>query len=242
MSKNNKNLSKKTSGKKKPINKKKAKKKAIKKKITKKTPKKKKVAQKKSIKKLSKKQLTFKKKKAKQSNKKKVSSQTAKSKTLSKKQKSNKVSLKKTLIRKTRDKQTTLPKKQKKAKTFVSSLSHREKELKKLLDKEKEEKLILKDMEGRTYCIIDDCDYPALVEDHCRIHFFGLFKMIKRKKQILEQDILTKNYRLLANKHSEVVFDYLFKDLSSDKSLNLAMKKFDDEETDDLENDETFSD
>ena len=129
-----------------------------------------------------------------------------------------------------------------KAKNSTPNLVYREKELKKLLDKEKEEKMILKDMKGRTYCAVDNCDYPAIMEDHCRIHFFGLFKMIKKKKQILEQDLLTKNYQSLINKHSPVVFDHLFKDLSSDKSFKLAMKKFTDEEIDDLETEDAVLD
>ena len=129
-----------------------------------------------------------------------------------------------------------------KSKSLVAKLNYREKELQKLLDQEKEEKLILKDMEGRTYCLVENCDYPALVEDYCRIHFFGLFKMIKRKKQIIEQDILTKSYRSLVSKYSPAVFEHLFKDISSDKDFKLAIKKFTDEEADDLEAEETFSD
>lgn len=127
------------------------------------------------------------------------------------------------------------------SKSFMPSLGYREKELKNLLEKEKEEKLILKDMEGRTYCAVENCDYPAIVESYCRIHFFGLFKMIKKRKQILEQDLLTKSYISLVNKYSESVFEYLFKDLSSDKDFKLAVKKFEDEETEDFELEESFS-
>ena len=129
-----------------------------------------------------------------------------------------------------------------KSKGFIVKLNHREKELQKLLEQENEERLILKDMEGRTYCAVENCDYPALVENYCRIHFFGLFKFIKKRKQILEQDVLTKSYISLVNKYSESVFEHLFKDLSSDKNFKLAVKKIVGEETDDLEPEEDFSD
>jgi len=145
-----------------------------------------------------------------------------------------------------KSKQTHLDKKgspieKTKTKSPFSSLNHREKELQKLLDKEKKDTLILKDMKGRTYCVIENCDYPAVIEEHCRIHFFGLFKKIKKKKQILEQDLLTKHYDFLIKKYSPGLFDYLFKDFSSDKNFKQAIKKITNEDTEDLESENTFS-
>ena len=107
-------------------------------------------------------------------------------------------------------------------------------ELKKILDKEKTEQMILKDVEGRTYCSVENCDYPALVKEYCRIHFFGLFKVIKQKERIVAQNILTKSYLSLVDKYSETVFDYLFKDLASDKDFQQALKKITGEESHDL--------
>ena len=134
------------------------------------------------------------------------------------------------------------PLKKTSSKSFIPSLKYREKELQKLLEKEREETLIVKDMEGRKYCLVENCDYPAIVEDYCRIHFFGLFKIINKKKEILEQDLLTKGYLSLIKQHSETIFEYLFKDLSSDKNFKLAIKKLVDEEIDDLEVEDPFSD
>ena len=116
--------------------------------------------------------------------------------------------------------------------------SLREAELKKIMDKEKTDQLILKDMEGRTYCAVENCDYPALVKEYCRIHFFGLFKFIKQKERILDQDILEKSYMSLINKYSETVFDYLFKDLASDKDFQQALKKITGEEHHDFSHEE----
>ena len=129
-----------------------------------------------------------------------------------------------------------------KTKSLSSSLNYREKELQKLLDKEKKDTLILKDMKGRTYCVIENCDYPAIIEDHCRLHFFGLFKKIKKKKQILEQDLLTKHYDFLIKKYSLDLFDYLFKDLSSDKNFKQAIKKITHEEAEEPETEDAFAD
>ena len=97
-------------------------------------------------------------------------------------------------------------------------------------------------MKGRTYCVVENCDYPALVEQHCRIHYFGLFKNIQKKKLILEQDLLTKDYKDLMDKYSPVVLDYLLKDLASDKNFNSAMKHFNDEEIDNPEKEDQFLD
>ena len=115
------------------------------------------------------------------------------------------------------------------SKNEVFSLAHYEKELQKLLDREKEEKHILKDMKGRVYCAIDNCDYPAVVENHCRIHFFGLFRTIQQRKQILEKDLLTKSYALLIKEQTPELFDYLLRDLSSEKNFKLAIRRMSNE-------------
>ena len=105
-------------------------------------------------------------------------------------------------------------------------------ELSRILEKEREEKRILKDMEGRKYCVIENCDRPALVEDHCRLHFFAFFKLIREKKHILKKNLLEESLRLLIDAHSPVVFDYLFKDLRSDYDFSLALQKLLDEGAD----------
>ena len=122
-----------------------------------------------------------------------------------------------------------------KSKKLKALLTQREKELQKILSKEKEEKMILKDMQGRTYCQMENCDYSAVAEGYCRIHFFGLYKIIKKKKEILEQDVLTKKISQLVNKHSEEVFEPLFKDSSSDKSFKTALKKITSEDTEEID-------
>ncbi len=127
-------------------------------------------------------------------------------------------------------------------KTAIFSLSACEKELQKLLDQKKQETLILKDMKGRVYCMIESCDYPAVIEGYCRIHFFGLFKRIKKRKQILEEDFLTKQYDFLVKKRSPAVFDHLLKDLHSDRHFQQAIKKITDEETEGAEAEGAFPD
>ena len=80
-------------------------------------------------------------------------------------------------------------------------------------------------MQGRTYCSVENCDYPAVVEGYCRIHFFAFYKEIKRKKEILEQNTLNTKISELVNKYSEQIFEPLFKDLSSEKNFKIAIKK-----------------
>ena len=149
----------------------------------------------------------------------------------------------------TADKKPNLEAKKTKAKSTVadkkpnleanklnSNLKQKENELKKIIEKEKEEKMILKDLQGRTYCQIENCDYSAVAEGYCRIHFFGLYKIIKKKNEILEQDILKKRFSNLVNNHSKDIFEPLLKDLSSDKNFKMAIKKISTEETEEIEN------
>ena len=234
-----KNKSKKTLEKKKPAKKNKSKKTLAKKKPAKKNKSKKTLAKKKPAKK-NKSKKTLEKK---QAAKKLKSKKTLEKKQAAKKLKSKKTLEKKTLtkeVRKTPIKKNIKEAQKTKNKTQILSLNYREKELLKLLNREKEEASILKDMQGRKYCLVENCDYPAIAEEYCRIHYFGLFKQIYKKKKILEQEILEKSYSSLVKNHSEVVFDYLFKDLSSDKDFKIALKKVLDEDMDDLESEDDF--
>ncbi|MCY4320857.1 MAG: hypothetical protein OXC37_00410 [Bdellovibrionaceae bacterium] len=123
----------------------------------------------------------------------------------------------------------------KKQKKIKNHLKQKEKILQRILEKEKEEKMILKDMQGRNYCQIENCDYSETAEGYCRIHFFGLYNVIKKKKEILDQDILTKKFSNLVEKHSEEIFESLFKDLSSDKGFKTALKKIHSEDVEDID-------
>ena len=105
-----------------------------------------------------------------------------------------------------------------------------EKQLKKLLSQEREEKLILKDIDGRKYCVVENCDYPAIVEDHCRQHFFSSFQTIKSKRQILDQNRLEESFKLLFEIHSFKILKQILKDLSSDKNFKLAIRHYPEED------------
>ena len=112
----------------------------------------------------------------------------------------------------------------------LSDLQFVEGQLKKLLDQEKEEKLILKDIEGRKYCIVENCDYPAIIEDHCRQHFFSSFQIIKGKRQILDQNQLEKSFKRLFDKQSFKILKLLLRDLSSERNFKLALLYLSEEE------------
>lgn len=113
------------------------------------------------------------------------------------------------------------------------TLAFLEEELDQVL--EKKENRVLKDRTGRAYCMAENCDYLALVDDYCRLHYFGFYERITKKKEILEKDLLTKQFLDLVKNYSESVLNFLLKDLSSDRRFNIALKKmFLDEEINDL--------
>jgi len=113
------------------------------------------------------------------------------------------------------------------------TLAFLEEELEQVL--EKKENRVLKDRTGRAYCMAENCDYLALVDDYCRLHYFGFYERITKRKEILEKDLLTKQFLELVKDYSESVLNFLLKDLSSDRRFNIALKKmFLDEEINDL--------
>ena len=188
---------------------------------------------------LAKKPLTSKRATKKDSAKKPLTSKRATKKDLAKKPLSSKRATKTTKAQKITKQQGFQPEEKTqvslKSKKLTIRLQGKEKELQKILEKEREETMILKDMQGRTYCQAENCDYSAVTDGYCRIHFFGLYKVIKKKKGILEQDILTKKISHLAQKYSEEIFEFLFKDLSSDKNFKTVLKKISSEDTEDID-------
>lgn len=113
------------------------------------------------------------------------------------------------------------------------TLSFLESELEAL---EKKEAQSLKNRLGQDYCMVENCDYPAVIEGYCRLHYFAFYERITKKKEILEKDLFTKQFLELVNQHSESVLNFLLKDLSSDRHFKIALKKmYLDEEANDME-------
>ena len=101
---------------------------------------------------------------------------------------------------------------------------------------QRKETRVLKDQSGQAYCMAEDCDHLAVVDGYCRLHFFAFYERITKKKEILEKDLLTKQFLELIDNHSESVLNFLLKDISSDRHFKIALKKmFLDEEITGLE-------
>ena len=101
---------------------------------------------------------------------------------------------------------------------------------------EKKEPPVLKNRLGQRYCMAENCDYTAVVESYCRLHYFAFYERMTKKKEILEKDLFTKQYLELINQHSELVLNFLLKDLSSARSFNIVLKKmYLDEEISEIE-------
>ena len=220
--KKKKNLAKKKVTKKKVTKKKVTKKKVTKKKVVKKKVTKKKVAKKVTKKKVAKKQIVKKKVVKKTPVKKKPATKALKKPSKVASDKIKKVSVKKTP--------------QKKLKTS-RKLELIQTELQQLLSREKEEALVLKDMEGRTYCAVEDCGFPSVVGEYCRLHYIGCWDNIINRNKILEKNLLEKLITELIGKYSEDVLDFLIQDLKQEKTFLSIMKSLleDDEE---IENEE----
>ena len=105
-----------------------------------------------------------------------------------------------------------------------------EKELEKILNQEKEERRIVKDMEGRRYCVVGNCDFPAIVEDYCRLHYFAHWDYIMERKKLLEERFFEKAISALAEKYSDGALEFLLKDLVSEKNFAAVVKKLLEEE------------
>ncbi len=114
-------------------------------------------------------------------------------------------------------------------------LAAREKELETILDKEKENKQVLRDIQGRSYCLVESCDFPSVVEGYCRLHYFAGWKVILQRKKLLEENFLEKIFLQFLTKHSGAILEYLFKDLNSDKNFSSVMKKIEDNGDFDIE-------
>ena len=92
------------------------------------------------------------------------------------------------------------------------------------MQKEKEEKFILRNMEGKSYCLMENCGFSAAVEGYCRLHYIGRWEHIVKRKKILETGILEKRIELLMSNHSTGALNFLLQDLKEDKTFDQAVK------------------
>ena len=131
-------------------------------------------------------------------------------------------------VPKTSQKQITTQKKS----TLTNKLDMAKKELAAILNREKEEKLVLKDMEGRSYCCVEDCGFSAEVEGYCRLHYLGHWEYIIKRNKILKKGVLEKLINQLVSDHSQSTLNFLLQDLKQEKTFVSTVKTLLEEDED----------
>ena len=131
-------------------------------------------------------------------------------------------------MQKTAQKKTAVQKKS----VTINKLDMAKKELAAILEKEKEEILILKDMEGRSYCCMEDCGFSAEVEGYCRLHYLGHWEHIIKRNKILKKRILENLINQLVSDHSQNILNFLLQDLKQEKTFASTVKALLEEDED----------
>ena len=121
----------------------------------------------------------------------------------------------------------------------INKLEIAKKELDEILKREKEEKLILKDMEGRSYCCVEDCGFSAEVEGYCRLHYIGHWEYITKRNKILKSNLIEKFIHELISEYSPGILHYLLQDLKQEKNFNSSVKTLL-EEDEEIESEDTL--
>ena len=121
----------------------------------------------------------------------------------------------------------------------INKLDMAKKELEIILEREKEEKLILKDMEGRSYCCVEDCGFSAVVEGYCRLHYMGNWEHITKRNKILKTGLLEKLIDQMMTDHSKTILNYLLQDFKQEKTFTAIVKSFL-EEDEEIESEDTL--
>ena len=75
--------------------------------------------------------------------------------------------------------------------------------------------------------MVGNCDFPAIVENYCRIHYFSNWDYIMERKKLLETGFLEQSIASLAK---QPYMGFLLQDLASEKSFSAALKKIQEEE------------
>lgn len=103
-------------------------------------------------------------------------------------------------------------------------------ELQKIEEQKKKRNLIVKDMEGRDYCLFEDCDFPAVSGEYCRLHYIGRWDYIRIREEILGTGYIEKEINEILKNHSPLFIMYFIKDFRAEKNFLSSMKTFLDDE------------
>ena len=103
-------------------------------------------------------------------------------------------------------------------------------ELQKIEEQKKKRNLIVKDMEGRDYCLFEDCDFPAVSGEYCRLHYIGRWDYIRIREEILGTGYIEKKINEILKSHSPLFIMYFIKDFRAEKNFLSSMRTFLDDE------------
>ena len=98
--------------------------------------------------------------------------------------------------------------------------------LQKIKARREEKRLIVKDMEGRDYCVFEDCDFPAVSGDYCRLHYIGRWDYIRIREKILKSGFIAKKIQELLKQSPSSCIMYLIGDFRAEKSFLSSIKPF----------------
>lgn len=113
---------------------------------------------------------------------------------------------------------------QKLSKSEEMTINHIKEELQKIEERKQEKNLILKDMEGRDYCLFEDCDFPAVSGEYCRLHYIGRWDYIRIREKLIKTEFIEKKIQEALKKSSSACITYLIGDLHSEKNFLTRIK------------------
>lgn len=97
-------------------------------------------------------------------------------------------------------------------------------EIQKIEERKQEKKLILKDMEGRDYCLFEDCDFPAVSGEYCRLHYIGRWDYIRVREKLLKIGFIERKIEEILEKNSLTCITHFIGDFRSEKNFLTRIK------------------
>ena len=87
------------------------------------------------------------------------------------------------------------------------------------------EQVVLTNAEGKQFCHHKDCDQVASTDIYCRHHYILLWKLIQRKKKILEGHKLKQFIQDISLRYSDKFLDMIRKNLSTDRDFTITLQE-----------------
>ena len=88
-----------------------------------------------------------------------------------------------------------------------------------------DEQVVLTNAEGKQFCHHRECDQVATTDIYCRHHYILLWKLIQRKKRILEGDKLKQFIQEIAARYPDKFLDMIRKNLSTERDFTATLQE-----------------